>query len=299
MLDAVDASVFQADVTTAAAFGAIFWKNPRAVAHMLDAVDARVFQASVATAAAFGAMFLKKPRAVAHTLDATDASVSHALVTTSDTDTSPVNNPVTVSQIVPATPVIASHAPVNTSPTEISPLNTPLTVDHMPWTKPIIGSSAPFIVLRIGPKVFVVHVTMFPQTSLILSPSDPANSFTLSQFLYSNTPAATAAPIASTIKPIGPADSALNAVDIVRTPDIIVLPVLITLPAPISTGPIAAAISTIFSISCCAPGDRPSHHVFTPATAFLTVVRNPMIIGAAASMMSVPSSFRLFSISVN
>ena len=181
----------------------------------------------------------------------------------------------------------------------MSPLKTPLTVAQMPCTKLIIGCRAPLIMSMIGPKVFVVHVTMFPQTSLILSPSWPANSLTLSQFLYSRTPAAMAAPIARTISPIGPADSALNAVDRVRTPDMIVRPVLIAFPATTSNGPIAAAISTIFSISCCASGDRLSHQVFTPTTASLTVVRNAVIIGAAASMMSAPSSFRLFRISVN
>ena len=102
---------------------------------------------------------------------------------------SPVNTPATKSMI-----------PWNTC---FTPSITPLTVVHHPSNTPLINSKA------------TGNLSLKPSTALqtasfnaenfaeIHSPSCPAFSFTVSQFLYSNAPIAITAPIARITKPIG------------------------------------------------------------------------------------------------
>ena len=67
-----------------------------------------------------------------------------------------------------------------------------------------------------------------------------------------------------------------------------------TFPMPTRTGPTAAAISAALTIASCMHGDRPSHASFRAVTTSLICVMASVIIGADASTISAPRSFRLF-----
>ena len=67
-----------------------------------------------------------------------------------------------------------------------------------------------------------------------------------------------------------------------------------TLPTPTMTGPTAAAMSAALTIASCIPGDRPSHAPLRAVTTSLIWVMASVIIGADASTISAPRSFKLF-----